>query len=46
MKGRSGGSIPHRVLKLVGGKPYKFLQLLPLSTIRKIVDVIEGDGKL
>lgn len=45
MKGRPGSAaIPQRVLKAVGGKPYKFLQILPLSTIKKIVDVSNSDS--
>lgn len=39
-----GGALPRRVLKAVDGKPYKFLQMLPLSTVRKIVDVADGAG--
>ena len=43
MKGQPGSNIPHRVLKNVRGKAYKFLQILPLSTIKKIVDVVDSE---
>jgi len=44
MKGQPGSNIPHRVLKNVRGKAYKFLQILPLSTIKKIVDVVDSEN--
>ncbi|XP_034231179.1 protein ECT2-like isoform X2 [Thrips palmi] len=43
MKGQTGSSVPQRVLKVVRGKPYKFLQMLPLSTVRKVVDVANSE---
>ncbi|KAK3907259.1 Protein ECT2 [Frankliniella fusca] len=39
-----GTLLPRRILKAVDGKPYKFLQMLPLSTVRKLVDVADGAG--
>lgn len=45
MKGQPGSNIPHRVLKTVRGKAYKFLQILPLSTIKKIVDVVDSESE-
>lgn len=33
-------------VKLSQGKPYKHIKMLPLSSIRKVVDIRETDGQL
>lgn len=32
-------------MKLSSGKPYKHIRLVPLSNIKRVIDIKEGDGK-
>ena len=31
-------------MKLSSGKPYKHIRLVPLSNIKRVIDIKEGDG--
>jgi hypothetical protein len=33
-------------MKLSSGKPFKHIRLVPLSNIKRVIDIKEGDGKL